>query len=320
MTEAGENISRIKNFLAVLAVATIPLHGSAPIQEENDLSVDHPILAEMVQRGVVHGDCEEVMSDLFSRIAITEKNESAFMALGHGNDSCEIIPLALGSEGQVNVPLASDSLAHKEGVRRAVFYHTHPLWNSISAGDYYDEMQTRVTKGNAPAYSMSPPSSDDYIAMINQLKMAQELGEDLSTLENRVVTPMGIWRYGLASHDSATIDEKVDESMKLGDLFGHAELMLHNGVGTEEAHAELDAIKQGYADVSFTMRELDLQHGTPFSRGAMIHYDAGDTVGVQSEIELKLKAAGDFSNAMRMIGYNVVFTPNREIRSLLKPK
>ncbi len=304
--EQGRN-EKLRRHAALLAVLSSFSLTQDIEYSETGAELENPMLAKMVEVGKVKGDCEQVFSEELRQMTLVSKNEVAFAAVYNENGECRIVPLASGNGAGVSItPQALEELKKEKDITRTIFYHTHPYSKYTQGGEPHTEERVgEVQHGIVPPAALSGPSSDDYMVMTRKeaLKMEASDGSEDNITEERVVTPLGIWRYGIRNTKEAL--EKEDEARKLGSLFNYK--TLHSD-DWEERKSSLESLEKGYLAVAESAHALQVVGEKNFSEQAIVDYKNGSKELLASELEKKIEVAKDFSKAMSGIGYSVEFT------------
>lgn len=284
------------------ALSAFPFQETSAQQQEE---IRNPVFAKMVGEGEIIGDCEEYFSNELALLPIQEqKEEIAFAAVYSEKGTCQIMPVGFGEEGGVFTnPELLKKIKDKQDSVKVVLYHTHPSTFSIEEENPENkEMGQEIRSGILPPFRISPPSSDDYMTMAAEELKKQEAGSGMGVTEERIITPLGIWRYGIQGTEN--MNEKKDESMKLGSLFDQTDFARQNWGDTKKM---LEGIKKGYADVASTAYNLSNLDNKWFSEKALADYRNGDKKELGIEINEKVLVASEFAHAMNTIGYKVEF-------------
>ncbi|GEM_PF-3717134 len=291
------------------SAALLAVLSSLPFQNEfihDKEEIKNPILATMVKAGEVAEDCETHFSSEFSLISIQEqKEEVAFGAVYNEQGACQIMPLGFGEEAGVSIDSELlQKIKDRKDVVKVIFYHTHPSTFSIDEERPADkEMTQAIRAGVLPPFRIAPPSSDDYMTMARQELQKQEAKVvDFGITEQRVISPLGIWKYGIQS--SENMAEKQEESLKLGSLFSYYE---YNKDKWDLEKGKMDAIRMGYSDVAVAAYNLAIVGEKRFSEKDLEDYKKGNREAVDAEVRQKVIAASIFANAMNGIGYKLEF-------------
>lgn len=305
MQRAKEKRLLARNAVFGMALGMFVHHGDVPIDKEGIVS--HAVLERMVAKGsVVTDDCEKAFSQEFTEITLSEKHESAFVAVYGDDGSCRILPAAYGTEAGVNIQEKKEQqILDTKNAVRLVFYHTHPVQNAPLV-QMSRENVVDIAKENIPRFETSRPSNDDIMTMVKKevkkAEVAKSSTEPLlqkATIE-RVVTGLGIWEFGVIDGVDITILE--EESQKLGSLETYYSLNKEDPNIIER----LETIKEGYGGVSLAYAALDAGQ-KPYSREALLDFRAGENEKLVAELKERVVLAKNFTTAVQKIGFKITF-------------
>lgn len=157
-----------------------------------------------------------------------------------------------------------------------VYFHTHPLFAESS--------EIRDVVGGELVTRIAPPSSDDFRMMVSRQKEKLPF-----QTEERIVSPMGIWTYGLKA--GVSVVSKEEEMYKLGTLFMSLS-SISNDIDRRLQMLKLHKIQPGWGEVADAYDRL---------------MAGPDITTNQDDRERILAAAKAFEIAMDRIGYIVRF-------------
>ncbi len=309
----------IKNAVFAIALSMFIHHDTAKTEAES--LKEHAVLERMVEKGPVKSsDCEKTFSLEFQSLPFHERSESAFAAIYTKEGMCQIITLGHGGEGGVTTDEGkTESLTKNKELIRIVFYHTHPVQLALDIEKTPSAEVKEIQEGKMPPFELSSPSAEDFMTMakkeIEKQVASNDQKEEVARLtEERVVTGLGIWRFGIVPGRDPQI--LYEDSMKLGSLESYYTL---NREREPDILKKIDKIKSGYADVAIAYTELK-KYSNDYSSEAKDTFRRGEKKQLARELGQKLEMVKRYSKAMEKIGFQVTFDLHSKYQKLLEVK
>lgn len=303
---SNEKRKLARNVVFAMALSMFIHHDNAQIDKESTLP--HMVLERMVAKGsIVTDNCEKAFPQEFSEITLLEKNEVVFVTEYDQDGSCRILPVAYGTEAGVQAPEKKEQqILDTKNAVRFVFYHTHPVQNSLPPSLSQEDV-VDIKKGNIPPFETSMPSTDDIMTMVNKEMQKAVIAKNTNApllqkmTTERVVTGLGIWEFGIV--DGADLAVLADESRKLGSLQSSYSL---SEISDPNFAADLEAIKAGYSGVALAYAALDAGQ-KQYSNEALRDFRAGKSKKLATELKERVLLAKNYTAAVEKIGFKITF-------------